>query len=557
MKIYQSIKTRIFTLDRFLIIALIIGFLLCVHGLAWKYQHPDQMALRPLFIQGRLPFNPGWFHKPPFHTYFNYFLSVLPITFMGKIINLQANQVEEIKFLWSRILTYFLFLGSIILIFQIIKKSFGTFAARIVAIIVATSAGFIAHSNFLTADIPVMFWMLLAFYFSHSILFSSQLSNYLLAGFFTGIATVTKYNGLAVGITIVVAHILVYSFNRNQSLNVCKQMLISNKLFIGLLMVLVGFIIGNPFSVLDYHTFKYDFIYNYTVTPVYEGQTGHSYSYFFSRIIEVIGLPSFLICIIAGLLALYFSFVNREQSIETATILLILSVVFLYYYKFGSFPRLETRFVLPIVPFFIMLSAPFWNYMKEYKVILPIILASIITYNLVCSFYVGNRLLGDPRLVAEVWVKDNIPDYSYIESDIYIPSWSFIKQGKLREVWTPFVSGRERLFAKVFSGNILITGTEEDRLHEDEMVAWYSLEKLKNRKPDFLAIDSLYYRRFTEPGIKRDLYPSMNQYFQDLLNENYPYKIVFEKSSKVPPFWIYPKYIDFLDNKITILRRDE
>lgn len=547
---------KIIKSDNILIVALIVGFLFCLHGLAWKYQHPDQMAFRPLFIEGKLPFNPGWFHKPPFHTYFNYFLSDAPIRFLGKIINLEPNYLEVIKFLWSRILTYFLFLGSILLVFQITRKSFGTFPARIVAIAFATSAGFIAHSNFLTADIPVMFWMLVALYFSQNILLNQKLSNYILAGFFTGIATATKYNGLAIGITIVVAHILSFSSSSWRSLP-WKQMILSKKLLLGLLMVIVGFVVGNPFSVLDYRNFKADFIYNYTVTPVYEGQTGHSYGYFFSRIIEIIGIPSFLICLIAFLFALYLTLANREQRIERATILLLFSAVLLYYYKFAAFPRLETRFVLPIVPLWLLLSAPLWNKIKLNKIAVSVILIVILSYNAICSFYLGKRFLEEPRALAEVWVQQNIPDNSSIESDLYSPSWSKIKGGKLQETFTPFVDGRERLFAKLFAGNPSIAGTKEDSKKTDEMVKWYSVKQLMERKPDFLAIDSLYYQRFIEPGIRRELYPSMNKYFQDLLAEKYHYKIAFDKESKLPPAWVYPQEIDFLHNRITIFARKE
>lgn len=556
METLNQAKTRIIKADKVLIVVLIVGFLFCLHGLGWKYQHPDQMAFRPLFQAGKLPFNPGWFHKPPFHTYFNYFLSDAPISFIGKIINLEHNYIQTIKFIWSRILTYFLFLGSILLVFQITRKSFGIFPARIVAIAFSTSAGFIAHSNFLTADIPVMFWMLAAFYFSHNILLNQKLSNYILAGFFTGIATATKYNGLAIGITIFVAHILAFSSTSWKSI-LWKQMLFSKKLLLGLFMVIVGFVVGNPFSILDYRNFKADFIYNYTVTPVYEGQTGHSYGYFFSRIIEIIGLPSFLICLIAFLFALYLTLANRKQPLARSTILLLFSVILLYYYKFADFPRLETRFVLPIVPLWLLLSAPLWNKIKLNKIVVSLILFILISYNAICSFYVGKRFLEEPRAVAEVWVKQNILDNSSIESDNYSPSWNQIKGGKLQETFSPFVDGRERLFAKLFPGNTFIAGTKEDSQKTDEMVKWYSFKQLMQRKPDFLAIDSLYYKRFIEPGIKRELYPSMNKYFQDLLNEKYPYKIAFDKESKLPPAWVYPQEIDFLHNRITIFARNE
>src|SRR5262245_19640683 len=202
------VKKEIFKVDKVLAIALIVSFIFCLHGITSKHMHPDQMAFLPLFNEGKLPFDPGWFERPPFHTYFNYFQSVLPFSMIDKVLNLPPDLLELTRRVWSKLLTAFLFLGSIILVFKITNSSFGLFPARLVALVFATSAGFIAYSHFLTADIPVMFWMLVAFYFSHNILFERKVSNYILAGFFTGIATATKYNGLAIGITIVVAHLL-------------------------------------------------------------------------------------------------------------------------------------------------------------------------------------------------------------------------------------------------------------------------------------------------------------------------------------------------------------
>jgi hypothetical protein len=77
------------------------------------------------------------------------------------------------------------------------------------------------------------------------------------------------------------------------------------------------------------------------------------------------------------------------------------------------------------------------------------------------------------------------------------------------------------------------------------------------RKPDFVAFNSLYYNRFTEPGLKQDLYPTMNNYFKQLLAEQYPYKIVYNEESKHAPGWVYPHEIDFLYNRVTILARKD
>ena len=70
-------------------------------------------------------------------------------------------------------------------------------------------------------------------------------------------------------------------------------------------------------------------------------------------------------------------------------------------------------------------------------------------------------------------------------------------------------------------------------------------------------MNSLYYQRFTQPGIRRDLYPSMYQFFDSLLNEEFSYQIVFDHESKNVPAWVYPKDMDFTHNRVIILASSE
>jgi hypothetical protein len=72
----------------------------------------------------------------------------------------------------------------------------------------------------------------------------------------------------------------------------------------------------------------------------------------------------------------------------------------------------------------------------------------------------------------------------------------------------PFVTGRERLFEVLFPNNEFINGTEEDQRNAEQDVAWFTGAQLAKRHPDFVVIDSLYYQRFMDSGIRSDLYPS-------------------------------------------------
>lgn len=544
-------------MDRVLLISLILAGLLSLYGIHWGWfepWNPDQMAFQPLFIKGKLPGNPGGFLKPPFHTYFNYFLSVLPVTILGKILNLPPHLLSSIQLIWSRLLTVFLFLFSLIIIFNITHKLFGKLEAQSVTLLTATSAGFITFNHFLTADIPVTFWMLLSLHFSFDILTKKQhrvsQQDYLWSGFFAGIATATKYNGVVIGIALIMVHILRYPSPK------IKRIIADKKIYLGLGMIGVGFLAGNPFALLDYSNFIQDFMYNYIVTPAYEGQTGHSYFNFLDGIREVIGDPYLLIVLISlgGILGSYLMKEKEFDVIPQKGMIICLTLSFIYYYKFGGFPRLETRFVLPMIPWLLILSGYFWNQIKKIKNFQRIwlfLLMILLSYNLICSLWVGKRFTEDPRMIAQQWAPQHFTQGKLIESTSYNPTWNKIPGVKLKEVKMPIITGRRKLFKNLFADNPWVMNQLKRRPEDQEN--WYTKTALLSRKPDYIAINSLYYQRFLEGEILGNLYPSIKKYFSDLLEEKFPYKIVFDSQSPVYPFWIYPTTIDFLDNRITIL----
>ena len=539
--------------DPVLVAAIGIGAACCVHGITAEHMHPDQMAFLPLFHPGRAPFNPGWFEKPPLVTYFHYFLSVLPLSLLGGILSLSPDAVEAAERVWSRLLATGLFAGSVAIVFAIARRSFGTTAARVVAVLLATSAGFVSHAHHLTADVPVTFCMLVALYFSHRVLADGARTDYLLAGAFTGVAASAKYNGLGIGIALVAAHalrVILYTGAAGR----WRRLLFAPELVLGLAMVVVGFVLTNPFAVLDYQTFRDDFLYNYIVAPVYEGQTGHSWGRFFVTIMETVGVPAFVLGTLGGVAAVMVGMRSDVPRLERATVWLCLATFAVYYVKFAGFPRLETRFVLPIVPVWLLLSGPCWSRVRP-RVAITTVVAVVAAYNVVCSAWVGRRFLDDPRIAAHAWVETHIPAGTPIESDIYSPLWNGIGGAPLPQTSMPFVTGRERLFAQMFPDDPFVAGSEETRRAADVMVAWYSPAALAERAPQLIAIDSLYYDRFLQPGMRSGLYPSMRDYFRSLLEGRQPYAIVFDSTSPPVPWWVYPRDIDFLHNRVTILER--
>lgn len=542
-------------IDRVLGVALILGFLFAIYGLTWgggEDWNPDSMAFRSLFSSKRLPFEPANFYKPPFHTYFNFFLSTFPFELLEKVgqklsgapVNLDAARI-----LWSRLLTVGLFLGSIALVFQMTRRFFGLLAARVITLLFATSAGFIVEAHFLTADMPVLFWMLLAFFFVQNIILQGRASDYLWAGFLTGVATATKYNGLAVGIAIVVAHLL-----RCRPF-AWKPAILDAKLYLGLGMVVVGFVAGNPFALISFQTFTAHFLYNYRTTPVWDGSdgSGNSYGKFLLVFTDIIGWPAALILLGAFLFSLYSLFRRQGSDLEKQGMLLLLSVFLLYYYKFGDFPRIENRFVMPIVPFWMMATGPLWQQLQERRRLVTVTLLLLLGYNSLCSLDVGRRFAQDPRTAAQAWVKQ-LPKGAVIESSAYTPKWKQVSGFKAEDTRMPFLTGRRALFEEAFKHDAWML--DRVRLREaEERSDWFSAAQLQQRRPDYVATNSLYYERFDAEKIAQ-LYPSVQTFFKELLAGKAGYKIVFDRTTSTFPGWLYPQRILFVDNRMVILARE-
>jgi 4-amino-4-deoxy-L-arabinose transferase-like glycosyltransferase len=556
-------RFKVISLDKFLVIALVLGLIFALYGIHWGWVecwNPDQMAFRNLFRRGAYPFEPTNFQKPPFHTYFNFFLSRYPFGLLGRVAQKvfgDSSFLATVMLIWSRLLTVGLFLGSIALTFRITNRFFGLVPARIVALIFATSAGFIVESHYLTADTPLVFWMLLAFAFAQNVALEGRMRDYALAGFFTGIATATKYNGLGVGITIVAAHLL---FAKPRTWDSWKSTIFSKKLFVGLSMVVGGFLVGNPFAVITFSKFIAGFWYNYKVAPVYDGTAANQTSYleFFALFPDLIGLPAFIIFGIAFLFVFYFLFTEKDGEVAKKGILLLLSAFLLYYYKFGDFPRLEVRFVMPIVPFWLMLSGAFWQRLKGQKTAIVACLVVLLSYNAVSSFYVGKRFTEDPRMQAQAWVQANIPAKSVVESSAYTPNWNALQGVEIEDIRMPFITGRRKLFEETFKDDpwmlSMVRQREGTEQQEQEKLQWYSIDALAKRQPDYIIAGSLYYNRFSQDAFAQ-LYPSVKQFFSDLPQVS-SYKVGFDRASEKSPFWAYPRDIDWVDNRITILVKD-
>jgi len=177
-----------------------------------------------------------------------------------------------------------------------------------------------------------------------------------------------------------------------------QELFFSRQLALGLFMIPIGFITGNSYGVLRYwNRFRTDFLFNYIVTPRYEGQPDRvGYLSFLQRIPEIIGRPgvaAILVCIfIAAIVVLR----KRDLSDNATRGFILASTLFLFYFlKMGAFPRQPTRFVLPAIPFLLLAIGPAFQ-KGALRNWLCVLLAPVLIYNCICSYFVGQRFNDDP-----------------------------------------------------------------------------------------------------------------------------------------------------------------
>lgn len=494
----------------------------------------DNMSFRGTETNG-LPHN---YLKPPLHTYLNHLLVMKPAECVRVMLGAEHNWQYPLQLWGSRAITIALFCGSIGMLYQIALKCCCSRAASIVALLAATSAGLIKFNHFGTADSPLLFWMTASFGFAIRASLSGKALDAAVAGCLAGLAAADKYNGLGVAAAIPAALLITGSW----------RSLAGKAFWSGAITTPLGFVLGNPGAILDTRNFVQDFLYNLYTTPVYNGQTkGSGYIDFLLAFPELIGWPAsvlLLIAMVATLLLLMSGKLRREEMILIAS---AGAVFFFYFITIGRFPRMADRFVLPVVPFALFLAAPSLGRLPWHRPMPLILITVILAYNVFCSFVLDLRFLSDPRLKAQKFAIREFPANSTIENS-YAPSWQLLPGLKVRVHEMPNATGRSEVFSKIFGSNNVITKGIEKFDPANYSKDTFTATGLAKRNPDYVAYSNQVFQFSGDNDAQR--------FYAALDRGELGYKKIFECvwMPRVP--WTYPTEVDFLADRMVILKRD-
>ena len=528
--------------DKVLILSLALGLFSGIQGFTWgKYDclNLDKMAFQSVFDKKRLPFQPARYVKPPFYTYLNHFFARIPaMTISSMFFWKKSHERYEIFLIvrtWlARSLNLAMFAGCTIAVFMLARKYFSLGSARIAALIFSTSAGFVPYQIFLTTDLAVIFMMLASFLFAFKIISNPGMANSVAAGLLAGLATATKYNGLAVAIALPIAHLLAYS-SGNPILAALKR----KSAWVCGICVPLGFLIGNPYTVIDWKKFKSDFMYNYTVTPVYNGvTTGNGYKKFFESFYEIFGIPGSMFLIVSLVLGLIYITSSIRKSKAWHLWLMSAAVFALYTYKIGAFPRVETRFVLPAAPFVLIMASAGFVILLNARIILMPVLLGIVCYNIACCWWTGRLFWNDPRNFVPQFAKQKLQNGGIVEWSKSNPKLEALPV-KLQILQIQTGLERSAMFDKMFADDPEMHAMVKQK--EVQITPeWFSVENRKARGTNYIIWSTI------------DLEGIVRKHYDNLFNESSGFRVIYDAESPKQPSWVYPKRTEFTRNRTTI-----
>ncbi len=539
----SSWRRSVAGIDRVLLLALALSFFSGIQALNWGWYgclNQDAMAFRS--IASIPPLHPGNFDKPPLLPYINNILINEPSKLVANAaiyFGADEHDTDSARWRWrtvsSRFLQWTFYAGLIICAFLFARDWFGRASAQVTALLLGTCSGLVPYKIFLTVDLPTAFFMMACLYLSGRIMRrpdSVWLS--LAAGACAGLATAMKYNGLGIAIALPVAHFLApggfFAAWKRKSF------------YLAGIAVPAAFILANPYSVLDANNFVADFMYNYVVTPVYGGETGTGYWWFLTKFPDIFGLPLALMLPVLVAISL-LTLLGRGQSDQRRAMFVAAAVFALYFYKIGGFPRVETRFVLPVAPIALLLAAPAWEWLSRWRAVLPVLVIPLAVYGMASGWFVGKMFADDPRMEAITWARANMPAKVEIEAGDS-PAWDHLEGREVDVTRIPVGVRRNQIFTEMLGDNPWVK-ERLGREKEDNRADFFAEEALRTRNPDYITFtEGYYYDVATGPFMQR------------LAKGEFGYRVVFDKETPAPPKWVYPQNPDFVRTRFWILARD-
>ncbi len=398
----------------YLILIVLLGFFLRIYAINWQlpylYQTEEYKTVNyVLKMAAQKSLNPKFFEYPSLYLYL--MLLVFSMLFLfGKIFGFYTSAENfALKFFIDPTVVYvvgrtfsaiwgtFLIILTYVLGKLLYNKRVGIFSALIVSVLPI----WVVYSHFIK---PEMFSNLLVCIYCVSLYkyyLTQNIKFFYISCGILGLATSCKYLSLPSGVLLPLVY---FSGNKKKFVN----------FILGLALIVLFFILGTPYSVLDYKTFFVE------MKGIFLGpQEGLKRDIFYGvykTFLDWIfmGNSTAFVGILCFLGVVYCAIKRKLQDLIVVCIFLIYSLVNITHY-FPAWGFLFTAF-----PFYAIAGGQVADKFFDKSLITKIFFGLVIVISLIESIFVDIRFfLKDTRTVALEWIEKNIPQGEKVLIDRY------------------------------------------------------------------------------------------------------------------------------------------
>jgi len=433
------IRSRLGARGALLLAVLAVALVLRLDGIAWGLPYSlvnaDESTVVPkAFAAARGHLNPQFFYYPSLYFYLlgGLYLVASPVLWLlrhGNPLAMGSYVVDPGPYiLLGRLLSAAFGTASVYLVYRLGRAAYGRPAGLLAALFLAVTPLHVAYSHVAVTDVTATALSLLAL-----LLFvpaaQGRGRRWLLAGAVAaGLATSVKYN---LGLLVLPASVAaVYACREEAKVRVAAgahAALLWPRLLVARVYapMLVAFVAGSPFVVLDARHFAHDFLrQNLIMDRGWLGFENTGNGVWYNLQVNLGGTLGVVLLVLA-VLGLAWALWRR-----TPLDLLLVPYVLVYFAYVSTWKELADRYLLPIVPLLILLavrcSLEVVGLRPAAKRLIAPIMGALLVIGLVApltdSLRFDRGLSGvDVRLRAKMWVEDNVSPGSTIAAENYGP----------------------------------------------------------------------------------------------------------------------------------------
>ncbi|MCD6288764.1 MAG: glycosyltransferase family 39 protein [Candidatus Hydrogenedentes bacterium] len=395
------------------------------HGMPYGYQIDESFVVHRAVGFGTGDFNPHEFDAPGTTLMYLLFVEYGMLFVAGWIVRVFHSPSDfadlfltnpTVFFMMARFTSIAFGIGTVYLVYRLGKEMCSRRLGLLAATFFAFSRLAVGVDHFAFFDTPLTFFCALSMLLFYRVMSRGTVRDYMISGFVVGVTIAVKYNGAALAVPFGVAHIYRVAQEKRW-----RALVMDPRPWLTTLMVIVGFVVCCPFSVLDFKTFYESVIWQ--VNRVNAGSFGMDVNnawlfYLKHGMPYAIGI-GLTVCSLAGMA---IAAVRRRKEE-----LLVASFAFCYLFYIGSWKVAVNKYLMPALPFLALLAA--LCVMVAVRLAMKkkgaasdrvlIILAVLLVAGPFARSVANGYLLchTDTRTQAKEWIETHIPAGSSIAID--------------------------------------------------------------------------------------------------------------------------------------------